>query len=103
MQLVFAVRSCPLLTHTSLTLSGPAAPCPAVAAALHHFLFLQYLWTHRAKSWGLALLLCSPVCLVPALLCDVPALRYFGAVGAVAAVLQYFSMKHVRHVGMRVI
>ncbi|GLC46128.1 hypothetical protein PLESTB_001193000 [Pleodorina starrii] len=75
----------------------------AALAVPHHLLFLRYLWTHHAASWGTALLVSAPVCLLPAVMCDVPALRFFGAVGAVVAVLQYFSMKHVRHVGMKVI
>lgn len=65
--------------------------------------FLIYLWTLRPKPWGLPLLLMAPVCLLPLAMADVPALRFFGAAGALAAVMQYFSMKHVRHVGMKVI
>ncbi|KAG2447194.1 hypothetical protein HYH02_007936 [Chlamydomonas schloesseri] len=75
----------------------------AALAVPHHVVFLMYLWTLRPKPWGLPLLLLAPVCLLSLAMADVPALRFFGAVGALAAVMQYFSMKHVRHVGMKVI
>lgn len=75
----------------------------AALAVPHHVIFLRYLWTLRAESWGTALLVAAPVCILPLAMCDVPALRFFGAVGAVVAVLQYFSMKHVRRVGMKFI
>ncbi|KAG2493679.1 hypothetical protein HYH03_008193 [Edaphochlamys debaryana] len=99
-----------------LTPNGPAAQAGlppalylakelglAALAVPHHVLFLQYLWTLMPRRWGLPLLVAAPVCILPTVMCDVPALRFFGAVGAVVAVLQYFSMKHVRHVGMKVI
>ncbi|GFR52564.1 hypothetical protein Agub_g15154, partial [Astrephomene gubernaculifera] len=68
----------------------------AALAIPHHLLFLHYLWTFKTRAWGLLLLLSAPVCLLPLAMCDEPALRYFGAVGGVVAVVQYFSMKHVR-------
>ncbi|KXZ48748.1 hypothetical protein GPECTOR_25g332 [Gonium pectorale] len=73
----------------------------AVMAVPHHVLFLSYLWNQRPAPWGLALLLATPACVLPLAMADIPAIRFFGAVGAVVAVLQYFSMKHVRRVGMK--
>ncbi|EFJ42256.1 hypothetical protein VOLCADRAFT_107353 [Volvox carteri f. nagariensis] len=67
----------------------------AALAVPHHIIFLRYLWTLRAESWGTALLVAAPVCVLPLAMCDVPALRFFGAVGSMVAVLQYFSMKHI--------
>ncbi|GIM00281.1 hypothetical protein Vretimale_5429, partial [Volvox reticuliferus] len=75
----------------------------AALAVPHHVIFLRYLWTLHAESWGTVLLVAAPVCVLPLAICDVPALRFFGAVGMLAAVLQYFSMKHVRRVGMKFI
>ncbi|GLI61232.1 hypothetical protein VaNZ11_003532, partial [Volvox africanus] len=75
----------------------------AALAVPHHVIFLRYLWTLHAESWGTALLVAAPVCVLPLAICDVPALRFFGAVGSLVSVLQFFSMKHVRRVGMKFI
>jgi hypothetical protein len=69
----------------------------------HHLLFLAYLWTQRAGRWGVLLLFAAPLAALPGFLADTPALRLFGGAAAVAAVLQYFAMKHVRGAALKVI
>lgn len=72
-----------------------AVPC--------HVWSLRYLWTLRPQSTALLLLSVPLALLAPLAGSDLPALQYFGASGAVLALLLYFSMKHVKHVGMKVI
>jgi hypothetical protein len=76
---------------------------PAVLATPAHVLGLSYLWTLKPGS-AATLLLTAPVALLAVLMgLGQPALQYYGGSGAVLAVLLYFSMRHVKHVGLKVI
>ena len=52
---------------------------------------------------GVSVLLLTPLNLLPLVLANVTAVQYLAALAMLAALLQYFSMKHVRQVGMKAI
>lgn len=62
---------------------------------------LVYLCAQVRSS--VAVLCFAPLNLVPFILSEENPIQYLGALGLVMALVQYFSMKHVKHVNMKVI
>lgn len=66
------------------------------------YLFLQYLWTFKVRP-AFLLLVWAPLNLLPIVFCDILTVKYMAVLALVMAFTQFFSMRHVRHVGMKVI
>lgn len=100
---MFSLLACMVPQPYSLNQLALCVLCYAVLALPCHAWSLRYLWTFKPQSMALLLLSVPMALLAPLLGWDLPALQYFGASGAVLAMILFFSMKHVKHVGMKVI
>ena len=92
----------------TLAWSGPWSllpPTPPHPAPPHHSDLTVSLLPAAAMQArrGVSVLLLTPLNLLPLVLANVTAVQYLAALAMLAALLQYFSMKHVRQVGMKAI
>uniref|UniRef100_A0A7S3R236 Uncharacterized protein n=1 Tax=Dunaliella tertiolecta TaxID=3047 RepID=A0A7S3R236_DUNTE len=63
---------------------------------------LTYLWTQKAVP-VMTLLVWAPLNLLPLLLSSQPAAQYLSGLCLISAVAQFFSMRHQKHVGSKVV
>lgn len=68
-----------------------------------HGYFLFYMWHQKAASSSLPLLALLPLSTVPLVFADMQAVQYLALTSLVMGLLHYFSNKHIRYVGMRMI
>lgn len=74
-----------------------------VACALpSHIMFLRWLWIQKPMP-GVAVLSCAPLNLIPLILAVGNVPRYLALLGLAVAFTQYFAMKHVRGIGIKII
>jgi hypothetical protein len=67
-----------------------------------HALFCKYLWDQRPQPVVLLVAL-GPLCVLSLLLAQTEGIRYLAGGGLVMAALMYFSMRHMKRVGLKVV
>ncbi|WIA13369.1 hypothetical protein OEZ85_006949 [Tetradesmus obliquus] len=73
----------------------------ALALPLHG-LFCKYLWDQKPQP-AVLLVALGPLCVLSLLLAQAEGIRYLAGGGLVAAALMYFSMRHMKRVGLKVV
>lgn len=84
--------------YTALILNGGML----LLALPLHGVFCKYLWDQQPQPLTLLIAL-GPLAVLSLLLAQTDAIRYLAGSGIVMAAMQYFSMKHNRRAGMKVI
>lgn len=76
--------------------------CMLLLAVPLHVVFCKYLWDRQPQSVLLLVALC-PLAVLALLFGQHEAIQYLAVSGVVMALLQIFSMRHNRRVGMKVV
>ena len=67
-----------------------------------HVIFCKYLWDQQAQP-VLLLVALTPLALVAMVVAQTEGIQYLAGSAVVMALLQFFSMRHMKRVGMKVI
>lgn len=64
--------------------------------------FLRFLWSQKLQS-DATLLIATPLNVLPLFFSELGAIKLMGVAGGIGAVIEFFSMRHIQRIGMKLI